>query len=218
MLHIKSFCFGPFQENTFLLWDDNLKAVMIDPGMYDRDEEAQLMQFIAEKELVISGLWNTHGHIDHVMGNDFCFRKFGLKPLLHRLDLPTLQSGKMVSEMYGLHYSASPEPTDFVEHGDLLMVGEISCEVLFVPGHAPGHVAFYFSKDKLVVSGDVLFQGSVGRVDLPGGDAAMLEKSIRNVMYKLPDDTRVYCGHGPETRIGVEKKSNSFVWEGGSRL
>ncbi|MCH2198540.1 MAG: MBL fold metallo-hydrolase [Flavobacteriales bacterium] len=214
MISLRKFTFNAFAENTYLLYDETKQAIIIDPGMMDNSEERLMLNAIAEEELNPVKVVLTHGHIDHVLGVDFCMKKFGIPLVSHKKALPTIGMAEQVSRMYGLPFTTCPDPTEFIEEGEQLTFGNSSMDVLFVPGHAPGHVAFVDHDGKKVIAGDVLFQGSVGRVDLPGGDAPLLAKSIQEKMYALPDEMIVYCGHGPETTIGIEKQSNPFVRPG----
>lgn len=211
MLTIQSFTFGPFRENTFVLYDETGECVIIDPGCYNSAEQQELKKFITEKKLKPVRLLNTHCHVDHVSGNAFVHDAYGLKPVIHKEDLVILESQERVSEMYGLNCEPSPMPEEFLEEGDTVRFGNSELKVIFTPGHAPGHVVFYNALNKFVINGDVLFSGSIGRTDLPYGDFDTLERSIKTKMYTLPDDTVVYCGHGPATSIGREKVSNPFV-------
>lgn len=209
MVHVEQFTFNGFQENTYVVFDENGKGVIIDPGCYDRQEEIDLRSFIEQKQIEIVAVLNTHAHIDHILGNQFVTSHFVVDLYLHEKDLNTLRSVESYANVYGFNaYKLSPEPTQFLEDGQMLSFGEIELKVLFTPGHAPGHVVFYCEKGKFVINGDVLFQGSFGRVDLPGGDLETLKKSIFNIMFKLPEETVVYCGHGPSTTIGQEKRFN----------
>jgi len=211
MLTIKSFTFGPFQENTFVLHDESKECVIIDPGCYTQTEQRELKAYIEEKKLRPVHLLNTHGHVDHVAGNAFVYETYKRLPLIHKEDLKVLESQERVCAMYGLNCEVSPMPEKFLEEGDVISFGNAKLKVIFTPGHAPGHVVFYNAENKFVINGDVLFSGSIGRTDLPYGDFDTLEHSIKTKMYTLPEDTVVYCGHGPETTIGEEKYSNPFV-------
>jgi hydroxyacylglutathione hydrolase len=209
MVHVEQFTFNGFQENTYVLFDENGKGIIVDPGCYERQEESDLLSFIEQRQIEIVAVLNTHAHIDHILGNQFVTSHFGVDLYLHEKDLNTLRSVESYAHVYGFNaYKVSPEPTQFLEDGQMLSFGEIDLKVLFTPGHAPGHVVFYCEKGKFVINGDVLFQGSFGRVDLPGGDLETLKKSIFNIMFKLPEETVVYCGHGPRTTIGQEKRFN----------
>ena len=208
-LKVVSFQFNGFQENTYVIVSPNKNCVIIDPGCYSALEEEALFNFIEDNELNPLALLNTHAHIDHILGNFAVKDKYKIPFYIHKDDLITLHSVKNYAALYGFqNYKESPEPDVFLEHGSEISFEDISFKVLFTPGHAPGHVVFYNEHNKFVINGDVLFNGSFGRVDLPGGDINTLKKSIFDTMFKLPEDTVVYCGHGPETTIEQEKKSN----------
>ncbi len=209
MIHIQSFTFNPFQENTYLVWNDQKECFIIDPGCHDRREEAELVSFIEKNELKPVALLNTHCHIDHVLGNEFVARKFGLSPQIHKLEIPMLNAVGASAQMFGLNYSPSPEPT--ILPANSIMLGDEKFEILCVPGHSPGHVAFYHPDSKTLVSGDVLFRKSIGRTDLPGGDMQTLLDSIRDILFVLPEDIKVYAGHMEPTTIGYEKAHNPFL-------
>lgn len=211
MISIKIFTFGPFQENMTILWDETKECVIIDPGMYTSSDESTVVTFIEENALKPVGLLNTHCHIDHIMGNRFIADKYQLKLQAHRLDIPTLSMSIQAAKMYELSYNPSPEIEVFLEEGARIKFGSSELDIRFTPGHAPGHVVFICHDQKFVINGDVLFRQSVGRVDLPGSNPPDLIKSIQEKMYSLGDDYDVYCGHGPNTTIGYEKKNNPFV-------
>lgn len=211
MLSLHQFTFNPFAENTFVLWDETRTAVIVDPGMVDAREERELLDLIEREQLKPAWLVNTHTHIDHVLGNAFVKKQYNIPFVAHKEALEPLRMSEAAAKMYGIPYETSPQPDQFFEEGKAFRFGTTELEVLYVPGHCPGHVALVDHNSKQVIAGDVLFRGSVGRVDLPGGDGPMLKRSIQEKMYKLPDDYTVYCGHGPETTIGAEKASNPFV-------
>jgi hydroxyacylglutathione hydrolase len=210
-MHLEKFTFGPFQENTFVLYDDTKECVIVDPGCYSASEQIELSSFISDNGLKPVLLLNTHCHVDHVAGNLFVYEKYGLKPTLHELDLVVLKSQEQVSMMYGLPCEKSPLPEKYLNEGDVITFGNAKLEVIFTPGHSPGHVTFYNREDKVIISGDVLFYNSIGRTDLPGGHHATLIASIKDKLFPLGDDVMVYCGHGPETTIGYEKQTNPFL-------
>ncbi len=214
MLKLHSFTFNPFQENTYIIWDESTKeAAIIDPGCYNTLEQNELSDFIKQYSLTPKLLLNTHAHIDHVLGNSFVKNKYNVPYYLHRSDLTVLQSLADVARMYGIPASPSPNPDVFMEDGQSLLVGKYSFDILFVPGHSPGSVAFYNTKNQVLISGDVLFNESIGRTDLPGGDYYTLMNSIQNKILALTDDTKVYSGHGPATNIGHERRHNPFILE-----
>lgn len=212
MISVKKLTFNPFQENMYVLFDETKECVIIDPGCYEKHEEEQLTFFIEKNELIPVKLISTHSHIDHVLGNKFVMETYNIDLHIHKQDLQTLVSVPTYAANYGFtDYQACVTPTNFFEEGDKITFGNSELEILFVPGHAPGHVAFVAKEEKFIINGDCLFYGSVGRVDLPGGDAATLVHSIKTKLFALPDDFVVYCGHGPETTIGFEKQNNRFL-------
>lgn len=216
MIQIDHFTYSPFQENTYLLFDETNECIIIDPGTYDKAERDEMDSFIEERGLKVVMLFNTHCHLDHIFGNQHVVEKYKVPFIMHEADLPTLAMGEQSAHLYGLNYTPSPQPTSFVKEGDTVKFGNSELEVIFVPGHCPGHVALVSPVQRFVIAGDVLFKGSVGRVDLPGGHGPTLARSIKEKMYKLDDDFMVYPGHGPSTTIGFERKNNPFVSESAS--
>lgn len=210
MLRIATFTFNPFQENTYVVHDGRM-AMVVDPGCWNSGEEHELERYLDENGLRPVRLVLTHAHIDHVFGCAWMHKRFGLLPELHIDDAELLRQSPRVGTMYGVHCDPPPEPRSFLVEGDEVRVGEDVLRVLFVPGHAPGHIALFSAAQRFVIAGDVLFQRSIGRTDLPGGNFGTLERSIREQLYPLGDDVKVYCGHGPTTTIGEERKSNPFV-------
>lgn len=211
-LQVEKFTFNPFQENSYVLYSESGDAVIIDPGCYEREEELALSAFISEKQLNVLAILGTHAHIDHILGNDFAKRTYDAPYYLHQDDLEILQAGHIFANLYGFNgFKRSPDPDYYFTDGETVEFGSIQLKVMHTPGHAPGHVVFYNADNQLLINGDVLFRGSFGRVDLPGGNIEQLKHSICEVLFKLPDDTVVYSGHGPETFIGIEKKSNPIL-------
>jgi glyoxylase-like metal-dependent hydrolase (beta-lactamase superfamily II) len=211
MINVLRFVFNPFQENTYLIWNDSGDCAIIDPGCLERSEENLIREAIAERGLKPKMLLNTHCHIDHVFGNAFAAKEYGLKPVIHRDEAPVLNAVPAVASMYGLPYVPSPEPAYYDD--DHLFLGDDRFEVIHVPGHSPGHVALYGKADGILISGDVLFKRSIGRADLPGGDMDTLLRSISERLMVLPEETKVYPGHMEETTIGEEKRFNPFLKE-----
>jgi len=211
---IKHFVFNAFSENTFVAYDHTGECVIIDPGCFDSEEKSTLKMFISDNHLKVKKLLNTHCHIDHVLGNHFVKQTYGVQLHIHRADIPTLKANEIVAPLYGFQ---GYEPTTaelFLEEGDEVRFGESVLKVLFVPGHAPGHVAFVNAEEKICICGDVLFYQSIGRTDLPGGDYATLISSIKDKLFTLADDTKVFCGHGQATSIGFEKQYNPYCGSG----
>lgn len=211
MLKIKSFTFNPFQENTFVLYDEQGKGVLIDPGCIEEEEETELSDFIQKEEIQLTQLLNTHCHIDHVLGNAWAKEKYGLELWIHPNEQAVLKSVEVYAPNYGFSSYESTEAEHFFQAGDEIQVGSEKLQVLFVPGHCPGHVVFYHAESKQCICGDTLFRGSIGRTDLPGGNHEQLLSNIREILFKLPHDCVMYPGHGPETTIGFEIMNNPFV-------
>ncbi len=210
MIEIKSFVFNPFMENTYVLYDESNEAVIIDSGCYEKEEQQQLSDFITEKGLKVVKLLNTHGHIDHVFGNQWVKDYFKVPLLIHPKDEETLRSVKVYAPNYGFANFQESTPDGYLEEGDQLTFGNATMEILFTPGHAPGHIVFYNMEQNICIGGDVLFDGSIGRTDLPGGDYDTLIKSIHEKIFPLGDEMVIYSGHGGPTTIAKEKVSNPF--------
>lgn len=211
MLEIKSFTFNAFQENTYILFDETKECAIIDPGCSNAMEEKKLADFIEENKLKPTKLLNTHCHIDHILGNRFVAEKYNLKLEINEHDLPTLEAGERVAQMYNIDYNPSPEPSVFLTENDKIKIGNYDLEIFFTPGHSPGSITFYNKQQQFIIAGDVLFYGSIGRTDLPGGNHQTLIKSIKQKLFLLKDVTTVYSGHGITTTIGFEKLNNPFL-------
>lgn len=210
-MQIAIFTFNDFSENAYVLFDETKECVIFDPGCNTEEERKTLVDFIETNGLTPVKLVNTHCHIDHVLGNRFVSEKYNLPLISHEGEKTVLAMQSQISSMYGIAYNPSPEITEFLDEGDELVFGTSSLKVLFTPGHSPASISFYSADAGIVIAGDVLFKGSIGRTDLPGGDFDTLARSIREKLYTLPDATVVFNGHGPSTTIGEEKVSNPFV-------
>lgn len=211
MLTTQTFCFNPFQENTYVLSDANGDCVIIDPGCYSKDEQSELVEFISSHHLKPIAVWLTHCHIDHILGLRFCEKQWGLPYFLSAGEIPQLKAVEVYAPNYGFNDVELPAADGIVILQNEIMLGENRFEVLSVPGHSPDHLAFYHPASHQIWSGDVLFHQSIGRTDLPGGDFETLKHSIQTKLYSLPDQTTVFPGHGQQTTIGFEKTANSFV-------
>lgn len=211
MIEVRSFVCNPYQENTYLLFDETKECVIIDPGMYTGAEQNAVLNFIKEKQLKPVLLLNTHCHIDHVLGNKFVHDTFGLLPQFHQGELPVLTAVPAYAPQMGIHYDVSPMPQTFLEKSGSITFGHSTLELIFAPGHSPAHLCFYSKADAFLIGGDVLFYGSIGRTDLPGGNFDTLMKSIKEKLLALPDDCVVYPGHGGETSIGFERVNNYYL-------
>ena len=210
MLYLKCFCFNPFQQNTYLIYDDKGEAFIIDPGNFTASENEELKNFIAQKGLKLTRLLLTHAHIDHILGNKFIFDTYGLFPEVHKADVFFIEKMQHSSEMYGIKADLSPMPEKYINEGDKITLGDYTFDCIYTPGHSPGSISFYNPQNKLLISGDVLFSGSIGRTDLPLSNHADIMISIKEKLFILPDVVKVYSGHGAPTSIGVEKEYNPF--------
>jgi hydroxyacylglutathione hydrolase len=211
MLQLIQFTFNPFGENTYLWVNEKKECWITDPGMYGAEEESVLTKYIAAQRLKPQFIFNTHAHIDHILGVDALKQKYNIRFGVHKKELPILENAVGSAMMFGFNFRVAPQPDFFIEENTLLQLGEDVLEIRFVPGHSPGSIAFYYPEGGFVVSGDVLFQHSVGRTDLPGSNPDDLMTSIKKQLYTLPDATKVYSGHGSFTTVREEKKVNPFV-------
>lgn len=212
MTNVVRLTFNPFQENTYVVYDDTSEAVIIDPGCWDEAERTELRRTIDRLQLHPVRLLNTHCHLDHIYGNRFVADTYGLPLEIHERELRVLQLAAQSAMLFGAPPpDPSPEPQLTLHPGSTLTFGRTSLEVLFTPGHSPGSISFYCRESTFLIAGDVLFQGSIGRTDLPGGDYDTLIGSILSQFMPLPDETAVYPGHGPQTTIGAERRTNPFL-------
>ena len=212
MLNVKKFTFNPFSENTYVVTDEFKNAVIIDPGCYYKAEQNELDSYVLKNNLKLKSILHTHSHLDHMFGTAYLADKYNLDLWICKEDLVTYQSYEKVCEVYGVPITFSPNPTPkFFDLKQLIQIDGIMFEILYVPGHSPGHVAFYNKENNFLINGDCLFENSIGRTDLPGGNHQQLIDSIKNEIFILPDETLVYCGHGNETTIKAEKSSNPFL-------
>ncbi|MEM6767031.1 MAG: MBL fold metallo-hydrolase [Bacteroidota bacterium] len=211
MLSVQCFTFNPYQENTYLVSDETKKCVIIDPGCYTASEQQELSHYIEQQGLTVDKLLNTHGHIDHMMGNSYVKDTYKVPFLTHKLVIDELDYVPGYAPMFGLNVAPSPHPDTLIDEGDEVNFGNTILKVFFTPGHSAGHISFFHAESKQLFSGDVLFQGSIGRTDLPGGSYPTLMQTIVNKILPLGDEVTVYSGHGPMTTIGEERVSNPFI-------
>ena len=211
MIKIQSFTFNPFQENTYIAYDETNECIIVDPGCYDENENTVLKNFIDQNNLKPVALINTHCHLDHIFGNKFVADTYELNPQMHQLDLPMLEYAPLAANKYGVHLGELPEVGSFLEEGDIIEFGSSRFEIIFTPGHAPGHICLVNKEENITLSADVLFHLSIGRTDLPLGDHETLLNSIRYKLFPLDEAMVVYPGHGPKTSIGFEKANNPFL-------
>lgn len=211
MIHIKKFTFNPFQENTYVIYNEYKNCFVIDPGCYEQNEFNQVESFIKNNDLEIKDIIITHSHIDHVLGAHFFTEKYNLLPRQHKIDEETLKSIPSYAHVYGFNYIEFESSKDFLTEDKYYNLDDDEFEIRFTPGHAPGHISLINHDSKIIISGDVIFENSIGRTDLPGGDFDILEQTIQKEIYSLPDDYTIFSGHGNETTVGHEKKNNPFV-------
>lgn len=209
---IKTFTFSPFQENTYLVFDETHEAVLIDAGCFNENEQNQLKNYIQENNLNLKRLLNTHLHLDHQFGNRFVTETYGIKPEAAKEDEFLIDRMPNQARMFGLPFSGEAQAlrAHIIDNQEF-NVGNMKFKALHVPGHSPGSMAFYFENEGVLFAGDVLFNGSIGRTDLEQGDYATLIRAIQNRLLPLPDSTVVYSGHGPTTTIGNEKVNNPYL-------
>ena len=211
-MKIEKLTFNNFMENTFIVYDQTKECIIIDPGCYSEEEKDKLLSFIKSNKLKPTLLINTHCHIDHIFGNNFVNKIWDIELAINKLDLEILNGAHLVAQSYSFNnYEPSPLPSRYIKEGDFITFGQSKLKIIFTPGHAPGHISLYSQKDNFIISGDVLFMNSIGRTDLPGGNYEILIKTIKTKLLTLPEKTKVYCGHGPDTTIDNEKKNNPFL-------
>ncbi|MFP5039521.1 MBL fold metallo-hydrolase [Parasediminibacterium sp. JCM 36343] len=211
MLTVHSFVFSPVQENTYIVYNQHGNAIIIDPGCYFSEEQQKLQAFIESKGLKVKQLINTHCHLDHVFGNKWVHKVYGTELHIHPDEEKLLAFAPQSGMKWGLPFDNYTGPLHFLNEGDTIFLDEDKLQVLLTPGHSPGSISFYCEAQHFVISGDVLFQRSIGRTDLPGGNLETLINSIRTKLFTLPDETIVYNGHGNATTIGSEKKQNPYL-------
>jgi len=211
-MNIKTFIFNPFMENTYVVWDKSNEAAIIDCGCLYENEERQLKQFINDNKLTVKHLINTHLHLDHQFGNYFAAQTFGVLPKAHKDDEKMIANLKSQAMIFGIPVQVEQQNLGgYLDEKGEICLGNIILKVIHVPGHSAGHLCFYSEKEKVLFSGDVLFAGSIGRTDLPGGNFEQLIKNIKEKLLTLPDETAIFCGHGEKTTIKQEKQYNPFL-------
>ncbi len=211
MITVGKFVVNPLGENSFVLSDETGEAVFVDPGFYFEEEHLEIKNYIESNKLTPVKIINTHCHFDHIMGVEFIRNEYKIPFCTHPEDEFWVEKATAQGEMYGFDIQPVSPANQLLSEKEVVRFGNSELEVIHIPGHSPGHVVFYNRKENFLIAGDVLFYGSIGRADLPGGDYDTLISNIKNRLFPLPDNTKVYCGHGPETTLGFEKTTNPFL-------
>ncbi len=210
-MNIQTFTFNPVQENTYVIWDETGECAIVDAGCFTDKEFSQLDRFIGSKQLKPVKLINTHGHFDHIFGVEQCRKAYGLQWETHDGDAAWISEVQARAAMFGIPVDPVSLPEIILKEGVTVMFGNSELQVIHVPGHSPGSICFYEEASKILITGDVLFNGSIGRTDLPGGNYDTLISGIKNKLLILPNEVDVFSGHGPATTIGDEKVRNPFL-------
>ncbi len=210
MLQIKSFAFNPFSQNTYVIFNENKDAYLIDPGNFTDEETDVLLKYISDNDLKVQNILLTHAHIDHVLGLQKAFDNYQVPVLMHPLEQEILDRNPMDANRFGFFFQPFKGQISYLTENDLITLGKDEFKILHVPGHSPGSVAFYNDAQKFMISGDVLFEGSIGRTDLYKGNHDQLITNIKTKLFVLDDETKVYNGHGNPTTIGFEKNYSPY--------
>jgi len=211
MLKVKVFTFSPIKENTYILYNEQGKAIIIDPGCYSTEEQETLQNFLTKESLTPVQLLNTHCHLDHVFGNKWVYDTYQTPLYIHPDEEVMLQYAPLSGEKWGLPFTNYSGPIHYLHEGDTIWLENDALKVILAPGHSPASLCFYCEKQQFLIGGDVLFRESIGRSDFPGGNLETLLKSIREQLFVLPDEVEVFPGHGIKTTIGYEKRNNMFL-------
>lgn len=213
MIQIKKFTFNPVQENTYVLYDETGECIIVDAGCYFQNEQVELADFIESKNLKPVKLVNTHCHFDHILGITYCRTKYKIPFYTHAEEAFLIDSAVSHGDLFGVPVEPIDGPDYYLDEGDKISFGNSELELFHVPGHSPGSLVIHHPGQKFILAGDVLFYGSIGRTDLPKGSYEQLITNIKTKLLVLPEDTIVYSGHGPETNISFEKRSNPFLMD-----
>lgn len=211
MIVVQRFVFNSFAVNTYVISGKSRECIIVDPACMNAKEEKELSGYIHDYHLTPVMLVNTHYHVDHILGNAFVCNTYGLKPIAHPKGELFWETAREFASVFGLSLAEMRKPEMFVEDGEILMAEDIELRVLYTPGHADGSICLVCDSQNFVITGDVLFQSSIGRTDLPTGNFDVLRESIQQKLFTLPSDCIVYPGHGPETSIGYELINNPFI-------
>ncbi|MBT3385729.1 MAG: MBL fold metallo-hydrolase [Prolixibacteraceae bacterium] len=211
MIKVEKFEVNPLRENSFVLSDESGECVFVDPGFFYREERREIKEYIADNKLKPIKIINTHCHFDHIMGVEFIRNEYKIPLCAHADDAFWINKASEQGQMFGFDMKPVAPIDYFLNEKETLTFGDSLLEIIHIPGHSPGHIVFYNNENNFLIAGDVLFYGSIGRSDLPGGDHETLISNIKNKLFQLPGNTKVFCGHGPETTLGFEKSTNPFL-------
>ena len=211
MIKVEKFVVNPLGENSYIISDDTGECIFVDPGFYYEEEYEEVKAFIVDNNLVPVKITNTHCHFDHIMGVEFVRNEFDIPFCAHRADAFWVEKAIDQGRMFGFEMKTVSPIDEFLKEEEFVEFGNSKLKIIHVPGHSPGHIVFYSPVDKILIAGDVLFYGSIGRTDLPGGNHETLISGIKDKLFRLPPATKVFCGHGPETTLGFEKSTNPFL-------
>lgn len=211
MIQVQKFIANQLGENSYILFDETGECIFVDPGFYFDEEKEEIKDFISSSNLTPVKIVNTHCHFDHIMGVEFIRKEYGIPFHAREEEAFFVNSAVDQALRFGIEMGSVSAIDQFIEDETQVLFGNSRLNVIHVPGHSPGHIVLHAEEEGLIMAGDVLFYGSIGRTDLPGGSYEQLISNIKNKLFILPDDTKVYSGHGPETSIGTERESNPFL-------
>lgn len=210
-MEIKTFHFNPLMVNTYILSDETGEAVIVDPGNSQSYEDEQIREYIAAKNLTIKYIINTHPHLDHIAGNPWCKKEFGVDVMLHEAGMKEYNRAFAYAAVFGFDIEKMPDPDRFLNEGDEVTFGNQKLKVLYTPGHCAGSICLYSIENQVIFTGDLIFEQCVGRSDLPTGNGRLLIEMIKTKILTLPDETNIYPGHGGLTTVGNEKLYNPYL-------
>lgn len=210
MLQIKSFAFNPFSQNTYVVFNEDKVAFVIDPGNFTDEETETLEKFISDNDLKVQNILLTHAHIDHVLGLQKAFDKYKVSVLMHEIEKEILDRNPMDANRFGFFFKPFEGNISYLKENETITLGNDEFKIIHVPGHSPGSIAFYNEAQKFMISGDVLFEGSIGRTDLYKGNHEQLITNIKTKLFVLDEETKVFNGHGNPTTIGFEKNYSPY--------
>lgn len=211
MIKVEKFVVNPLGENSYVLSDETGECIFVDPGFFYAEEHREIIEYVKKMGLKPVKIVNTHCHFDHIMGVEFIRKEYGIPFCAQPADEFWVEKAVEQGQMFGFYMESVSAPDEFIDANEKIKFGNSELEIIHVPGHSPGHIVLYSKENGFLIAGDVLFYGSIGRTDLPGGDFDTLISEIKSKLFSLPDETKVYCGHGPETTLKFEKNNNPFL-------